>query len=106
MSATSTGSVARRATLIGPSHEDLLLDQPLEPCLQDVARDTQPALKVIEPRRPDEAFAQHEQCPAFTDDLEDPGDRAVLSLVGAPQHADDPSRAARTNGRSRIGFTR
>src|SRR4051812_39863648 len=64
------------ALLVAVALDQALVDQPLEPLGQDVARDAEIALEVVEPAHPEERVADDEQRPAVAEDLEGAGDRA------------------------------
>jgi len=78
--------VAGGPFLVAATLEDALVAQPCEPVAEDVAGDAEARLELLEAPRPAEGVAQDEQRPAVPDDLQGPGDRAVLVVVGARQH--------------------
>src|SRR5262245_31352345 len=79
---------ARRALAVRDSLQDRLRHQPVEPVGEDVPRNSEALLELVEPAQPEEDVADDEQRPALADDLERPRDRAVLALVAALQHAE------------------
>jgi len=78
---------ALRTLLVARAPQDTLVDQALEPRLQDVARDPEVALEVVEAAGAEEGVAQDQQRPALADELERAGDRAVLAALCVPKHS-------------------
>src|SRR5436305_384775 len=66
--------VALGTLLVATALEDALLDEPLQPRLQHVARDAEAALEVVEAADAEERVAEDEHRPALAHDLERPGD--------------------------------
>ena len=63
-----------------------MLDEPLEPRLQHVARDAEIRLQLVEAAHAEEDVADDQQRPALADDLERAGDRADLVVVVVAEH--------------------
>src|ERR1700730_6193855 len=85
---------------IGPaavwhSLEDPLVDELVEPGRQDVAGDPKALLELIETAKAQERISDDQQGPAFADDLERAGNRAVLPLIVAVQHPHNGTGRAR-----------
>src|SRR5581483_4644414 len=66
--------------------QDARLDEPVQAVGQHVAGDAEALLELAEPPDPEEDVADDQQRPPLPDELERPGDRAVLPFVVAPQH--------------------
>ena len=66
--------------------EDALVDEPAEAVGEDVARDAEALLELVEAAAAEEGVADDQERPALADDLERPRDRAVLAVVVALQH--------------------
>jgi uncharacterized circularly permuted ATP-grasp superfamily protein len=79
--------VAQRPLLVRDLLEDPGLDEPLQPVLQDVARDAEALREVAEPADAEERVADDQQRPALADELERASHGAGLRFVGATEHA-------------------
>ena len=77
--------MAGRTVLVATLLEDAVLDQPLQPRLQHVASDPEVGLELVEAMHAEQGFADDQQRPALSDDLERRGDAAHLVLVGPLQ---------------------
>ena len=69
--------VARRSFAVAAAFEQPGFDQGLEPSRQDIGRDPEALLELIEPRQPERRIAQNEYAPPLPDPLEAAGDRAL-----------------------------
>jgi hypothetical protein len=90
---------ARGALLVGHAHEDALVDEAAQAVGEDVARDAEVALEVVEAPHAHERLAHDEDRPAVAEHLEGAGDRAVLVFVGTGQHGLGPSPRGRSLNR-------
>src|SRR5436309_3273667 len=86
---SSASSATIRSLLVAALLEDALVHQPAEASAQHVAGYAQIRLEILEPADAKEDVAQDQQRPALADQLERPGDGAVLSFVIPPQHEGD-----------------
>jgi hypothetical protein len=69
--------------------EDTILDQPVEPLGEDVARDPEAGLEIVEAPNAQEGIAKDEEAPPFPDDLETLGDRTVHVAEAGFLHGDN-----------------
>jgi len=72
--------------LIGDALQDVVVDQVVEPLVQDVSRDPETGLEVVEAGDTQEGVANDEQAPPFAHYLQALGDRAVHLLETRPLH--------------------
>src|SRR5581483_5608599 len=79
--------VALGALLVEHPVEDPLLDEAVEALGQHIAGDTEARLELVEAAPAEEGVADDQERPALADDLQGAGDRAVLAVVVAPEHA-------------------
>ena len=77
---------ARRAVLVGPLHQDPLLDEALEPGLQHIAGHAEVTLQLLEAADPQEDVADDQERPTLAHHLECGRHRAVLVGVVTLQH--------------------
>src|SRR5579859_6619082 len=73
--------------LIRHPHEYVVVDEAVQPVGEDVARDPEAGLEVIEAGHAQEGVPNDEQAPPFPDDLEALGHRAVDVLETGSLHA-------------------
>ncbi len=73
---------------VQPALEQPLVDERLESVAEDVLCDSGVPLQLAEAPAPEQDLPHHEQRPALSDDLERPGDRAVLIGKRSVGHAD------------------
>src|SRR5207244_6091983 len=86
--------LARGVPGVGPALEDPVIDEPVEPLGEDVAREADAALEVFEAARAVEGLAKDHPHPAFADDAGRARDRAVFVEQFSVLHASSlPSRA-------------
>ena len=83
--------VARRAFAVLHPLEDPVVDQGVETSREDVARDAQASLEVVEAPDPDEGIAQDQKGPPLAHDFEGLGDRTVHVLEGPTFHRHHPT---------------
>jgi hypothetical protein len=74
------------ALLVGALLEDPLVDEAPQAVGQDVARDAEVILEVVEAPHAEEGVADDQHRPAVPDPLQRAGDRADLLVVGAREH--------------------
>jgi hypothetical protein len=72
--------------LVADAFEDSGFDETFEAARQDVARDAEAVLELVEPFEAEERVADDQQRPPFPDELERSSDGAVLSFVVTFQH--------------------
>ena len=78
---------ARRALAVDLALEDLVIDELLEPCGEQMRRETQGTLELVEAPSPQKAIAQDQQGPAIAHHRKGAGDRAVEVADVLPTHA-------------------
>ena len=78
--------VARWVLGVRHARQDALVDQSSESLLQDVPRDPEPTLEVVEAADTQEDVPDDEHAPPLADDLEALGDRAVHVGEALPFH--------------------
>src|SRR5581483_5236678 len=91
---------AGRPLAVADALEDARGDEPVEAIREDVARDAEAREQLVETTAAECDVADDQQRPAVADELERPGDRAVLAFVRALQHA---STVAHLRGASYVG---
>ena len=62
--------------LVAAAVQHSVLDQGVEPCLEDVAGDAEVVMDRLEAVPAEADVPQHQQCPPLADDLQGPGQRA------------------------------
>jgi hypothetical protein len=77
----------RRSLAVGGSLQDPFVDQPGEAVTEDVSRDTEALLELVEAPQPEEDVSHDQERPPLADELERARDRAVLALVRSLEHA-------------------
>ena len=82
--------VARRSFAIAAAFEQTRFDQGLEPPRQDVGRNPQALLKLVEPRQAERRIAQNEDAPPLADPLQAAGDRALHVAEALAPHGFAP----------------
>ena len=86
--------VALGALAVADAIENALLDEPAQSVGEDVAGDPEALLELVEATQPEERVANDQKRPALPDDLQCPGNRAVLSLVVVPEHESSVARVS------------
>jgi hypothetical protein len=76
-----------RALAVAHLLQDALLHQAVQAVGENVTGDAEALLELVEAAEPEERVADNQQRPALADDLERPGDRAVLALVVAVEQS-------------------
>jgi hypothetical protein len=73
--------------LIELALEQSIFTQALESLGQNVARQTQAGLELVEPTRPRSGFPENQQGPTVANDFESTSDRAHLTIVFSFKHS-------------------
>src|SRR5439155_17232329 len=79
--------VALRPFLIANPLEDSFVDQPAKALSENLPRDPETPLELVEASQSQESVPNDQQRPSLTDHLEGVCDRTVLAFVGALEHA-------------------
>jgi len=79
--------VPLRPFLIANPLEDSFLDQPAETVGENLPRDPEISLELVESTQSQQRVPNDQQRPSLTDHLESACDRTVLAFVGALEHA-------------------
>jgi EmrB/QacA subfamily drug resistance transporter len=95
---------ALRALLIADALEDAVLDELRQAIGEDVSRDTEAFVELLEPPPPEERVAHDEERPALADELESAGDRAFLTFVVALQHVFRVASCVKQLNRATVSF--
>jgi hypothetical protein len=79
--------VPLRPFLVGNALEDSFVDQPAKTVGENLPRDPETPMELVESTQSQESVTNDQQCPSLTDHFEGVGDRTVLAFVGALEHA-------------------
>jgi len=85
--------VPLRPFLIGNPLEDSFLDQPAKTVGENLPRDPETSLELIESTQSQQSVPNDQQGPSLADYLEGARDRTVLAIVGAVEHAAQNSKS-------------
>ena len=91
------------ALLVAAPFQHAVLEQTLQARVEDVARDAEVALQLVEATQPEEDVADDEQRPALADHLECAGDAAGLVLVVVAEHLTSISQRVASCNSSVLG---
>src|SRR6266511_5059228 len=78
--------VPLRPFLIANPLEDSLVDKPAKALSENLPRDSETAMELVEATQPQESVPNDQQRPSLTDHLKGVCDRTVLAVVGALEH--------------------
>src|SRR5215218_1299337 len=79
--------VPRRPFLIANPLEDSFVDQPAKTLSENLPRDPEVSLELVESSQSEQSVPDDQQRPSLADHLEGACDRTVLAFVGALEHA-------------------
>ena len=79
--------VPLRPFLVGNALEDSFVDQPAKTVGENLPRDPEISLELVESTQSQQRVPNDQQRPSLTDHLESACDRTVLAFVGALEHA-------------------
>ena len=85
--------VPLRPFLIGNSLEDSFVDQPAKTVGENLPRDPEISLELIESTQSQQSVTNDQECPSLADYLEGARDRTVLAVVRAVEHASQNSKS-------------
>src|SRR5215207_7392744 len=85
--------VPRRPFLIGNPFEDSLVDEPAKTVGENLPRDPEISLELVESTQSQQSVSNDQQRPSLTNHLEGARDRAVLAVVRAVEHASQNTKS-------------
>src|SRR5438874_1833659 len=85
--------VPLRSFLIANPLEDSFVDQPAKTLGENLPRDPETPMELVEPTQSQQRIPNDQQRPSLTDHLKGACDRTVLTFVGALEHASQDTRS-------------